>query len=68
MWHKDSRINILKLALQSHVRAPQAIDWDYYGNKTEGWVAQDLVDFAEKAAFAVWKRHGMLSITLTLYV
>lgn len=38
--------------------APGDVNWDYYGNKTEGWMAQDLVDLAEKAMFAAWKRHG----------
>lgn len=57
---KEHRIDILRLALQNHIHVPEAINWDYYGNKTEGWVAQDLIDFAEKASFASWKRHGMI--------
>ncbi|XP_043284431.1 peroxisome biogenesis factor 1 isoform X2 [Venturia canescens] len=54
---KEHRIDILRLALQKHIHVPEAMNWDYYGNKTEGWVAQDLIDFAEKASFASWKRH-----------
>lgn len=37
---------------------PGDMNWNYYGNKTEGWVPQDLVDLAEKAKFVAWKRHG----------
>lgn len=34
------------------------INWDHYGNKTEGWLIQDLVDMSDKAAFTAWKRYG----------
>lgn len=37
---------------------PGDMNWNYYGNKTEGWMPQDLVDLAEKARFVAWKRHG----------
>lgn len=34
------------------------MNWDYYGNKTEGWMVQDLVDLAQKATYVAWVRHG----------
>jgi hypothetical protein len=34
------------------------MNWNYYGNKTEGWMPQDLVDLAQKAKFVAWKHHG----------
>lgn len=37
---------------------PGDMNWNYYGNKTEGWMPQDLVDLTEKARFVAWKRHG----------
>lgn len=52
------RINILQLMLGDKLYTPGDVNWDYYGNKTEGWVFQDLVDMAKKATFAAWKRHG----------
>ncbi|XP_076222599.1 peroxisomal biogenesis factor 1 isoform X2 [Nomia melanderi] len=55
---KVDRIDILQLILGDKSYAPGDVNWDYYGNKTEGWMAQDLVDLAEKAVFAAWKRHG----------
>ncbi|XP_043511745.1 peroxisome biogenesis factor 1 isoform X1 [Frieseomelitta varia] len=55
---KVDRIDILQLMLGDKLYVPGDVNWDYYGNKTEGWMVQDLVDMAEKAAFAAWKRHG----------
>ncbi|KAK9306176.1 hypothetical protein QLX08_003068 [Tetragonisca angustula] len=55
---KVDRIDILQLMLGDKSYVPGDVNWDYYGNKTEGWMVQDLVDMAEKAAFAAWKRHG----------
>lgn len=55
---KADRIDILQLMLGDKLYVPGDVNWDYYGNKTEGWMVQDLVDMAEKAAFAAWKRHG----------
>lgn len=54
---KADRINILQLMLGDKLYTPGDVNWDYYGNKTEGWVFQDLVDMAKKATFAAWKRH-----------
>ncbi|CAK9814659.1 Peroxisome biogenesis factor 1 [Anthophora plagiata] len=56
---KPDRIDILQLMLGDKLYVPGDVNWDYYGNKTEGWMVQDLVDMAEKAAFAGWKRHGI---------
>ncbi|KAK1126053.1 hypothetical protein K0M31_005580 [Melipona bicolor] len=55
---KVDRIDILQLMLGDKLYVPGDVNWDYYGNKTEGWMVQDLVDMAKKAAFAAWKRHG----------
>ncbi|XP_053998101.1 peroxisomal ATPase PEX1 [Hylaeus anthracinus] len=55
---KVHRIDILQLMLGDKLYVPVDVNWDYYGNKTEGWMVQDLVDMAEKAAFAAWKRTG----------
>ncbi|XP_043256334.1 peroxisome biogenesis factor 1 [Colletes gigas] len=55
---KVDRIDILQLMLGDKLYVPGDVNWDYYGNKTEGWMVQDLIDMAEKAAFAAWKRHG----------
>ncbi|XP_017754802.1 PREDICTED: peroxisome biogenesis factor 1 [Eufriesea mexicana] len=55
---KADRIDILQLMLGDKLYVLGDVNWDYYGNKTEGWMVQDLVDMAEKAAFAAWKRHG----------
>ncbi|XP_076762251.1 peroxisomal biogenesis factor 1 isoform X2 [Xylocopa sonorina] len=55
---KADRIDILQLMLGDKLYVPGDVNWDYYGNKTEGWMVQDLVDMAEKAVFAAWKRHG----------
>lgn len=52
------RIDILRLTLEDKLCVPGDMNWNYYGNKTEGWVPQDLVDLAEKAKFVAWKRHG----------
>ncbi|XP_076242599.1 peroxisomal biogenesis factor 1 [Calliopsis andreniformis] len=57
---KVDRIDILQLMLGDKLYVPGDVNWDYYGNKTEGWMIQDLVDMAEKAAFSAWKRHGAL--------
>ncbi|XP_011877701.1 PREDICTED: transitional endoplasmic reticulum ATPase isoform X2 [Vollenhovia emeryi] len=55
---KVDRIDILRLTLEDKLCVPGDMNWNYYGNKTEGWVPQDLVDLAEKARFAAWKRHA----------
>nr|XP_033334649.1 peroxisome biogenesis factor 1 [Megalopta genalis] len=55
---KVDRIDILQLMLGDNLYLPRDVNWDYYGNKTEGWMVQDLSDFAEKAVFIAWKRHG----------
>ncbi|XP_015435576.1 PREDICTED: peroxisome biogenesis protein 1 [Dufourea novaeangliae] len=55
---KVDRIDILQLMLGDKLYVPRDVNWDYYGNKTEGWMVQDLVDLAEKTVFAAWKRHG----------
>ncbi|XP_012262867.2 peroxisome biogenesis factor 1 isoform X1 [Athalia rosae] len=54
---KEDRVDILKLALNKKLKVSNGINWDHYGNKTEGWMAQDLINFADKAAFTAWKRH-----------
>lgn len=56
--NQADRIDILQLMLEDELYVSGAVNWDYYGNKTEGWVVQDLVDMAEKAAFAACKRQG----------
>lgn len=48
----------MKLLLNKKLKISEEMDWNYFGNKTEGWVMQDLVDLTEKAAFHAWKRHG----------
>nr|XP_050857822.1 uncharacterized protein LOC127067205 [Vespula vulgaris]XP_050857823.1 uncharacterized protein LOC127067205 [Vespula vulgaris]XP_050857824.1 uncharacterized protein LOC127067205 [Vespula vulgaris]XP_050857826.1 uncharacterized protein LOC127067205 [Vespula vulgaris]XP_050857827.1 uncharacterized protein LOC127067205 [Vespula vulgaris]XP_050857828.1 uncharacterized protein LOC127067205 [Vespula vulgaris]XP_050857829.1 uncharacterized protein LOC127067205 [Vespula vulgaris]XP_050857830.1 unc len=53
---KADRIDILQLMLEDKLYVPGNVNWDYYGNKTEGWMVQDLVDVADKATFAAWKR------------
>ncbi|XP_076671558.1 peroxisomal biogenesis factor 1 isoform X3 [Andrena cerasifolii] len=55
---KVDRIDILQLMLGDKLYVLGDVNWDYYGNKTEGWMVQDLVDMAEKAAFAAWKRRA----------
>nr|XP_012225043.1 PREDICTED: peroxisome biogenesis factor 1 [Linepithema humile] len=55
---KVDRIDILRLTLEDKLCVPGDMNWNYYGNKTEGWVPQDLVDLAEKAKFVAWKRHA----------
>lgn len=55
---KVDRIDILRLTLEDKLCVPGDMNWNYYGNKTEGWMPQDLVDLAEKARFVAWKRHG----------
>lgn len=57
------RIDILQLMLEDKLYVPGNVNWDYYGNKTEGWMVQDLVDVADKATFAAWKRFGNKSRT-----
>lgn len=52
------RIDILRLTLEDKLCVSGDMNWNYYGNKTEGWMPQDLVDLAEKAKFVAWKRHG----------
>ncbi|XP_072762957.1 peroxisomal ATPase PEX1 isoform X2 [Anoplolepis gracilipes] len=54
---KVDRIDILRLTLEDKLCVPGDMNWNYYGNKTEGWMPQDLVDLAEKARFVAWKRH-----------
>lgn len=58
MTNQVDRIDILRLTLEDKLRVHGDINWNYYGNKTEGWMPQDLVDLAEKAKFVAWKRHG----------
>ncbi|XP_043494802.1 peroxisome biogenesis factor 1 [Polistes fuscatus] len=53
---KPDRIDILQLMLEDKLYVPGNVNWDYYGNKTEGWMVQDLVDVADKATFVAWKR------------
>ncbi|XP_011338168.2 peroxisome biogenesis protein 1 isoform X2 [Ooceraea biroi] len=55
---KVDRIDILRLTLEDKLCVPGDMNWNYYGNKTEGWMPQDLVDLAEKAKFVAWKRHA----------
>ncbi|XP_071557616.1 peroxisomal ATPase PEX1 isoform X1 [Temnothorax nylanderi] len=55
---KVDRIDILRLTLEDKLCVPGDMNWNYYGNKTEGWMPQDLVDLAEKARFVAWKRHA----------
>ncbi|XP_078046831.1 peroxisomal biogenesis factor 1 [Augochlora pura] len=55
---KVDRIDILQLMLRDKLYLSRDVNWDYYGNKTEGWMVQDLIDLAEKAVFVAWKRHG----------
>lgn len=55
---KVDRIDILRLTLKDKLCVPGDMNWNYYGNKTEGWMPQDLVDLAEKARFVAWKRHA----------
>ncbi|XP_015607346.1 peroxisome biogenesis factor 1 isoform X2 [Cephus cinctus] len=57
LLEKEDRINLMKSILEKKLKVSDEIDWDACGTKTEGWVIQDLVDVAEKAAFAAWKRH-----------
>ncbi|KAL6424824.1 hypothetical protein ACFW04_010032 [Cataglyphis niger] len=57
---KVDRIDILRLTLEDKLCVPGDMNWNYYGNKTEGWMPQDLVDLSEKARFVAWKRHGEL--------
>jgi len=52
------RIDILRLTLEDKLCVPGDMNWNYYGNKTEGWMPQDLVDLAQKAKFVAWKHHG----------
>ncbi|KYM98485.1 Peroxisome biogenesis factor 1 [Cyphomyrmex costatus] len=52
------RIDILRLTLEDKLCVPGDMNWNYYGNKTEGWMPQDIVDLAEKARFVTWKRHA----------
>ncbi|KAJ8684244.1 hypothetical protein QAD02_020036 [Eretmocerus hayati] len=54
---KEERVKILQSSFQDKLILSKEIDLNHYGDKTEGWVAQDLIDFANKAAFATWKRH-----------
>ncbi|KAI4503720.1 hypothetical protein M0802_001123 [Mischocyttarus mexicanus] len=54
---KPDRIDILQLMLEDKLYVPGNVNWDYYGNKTEGWTVQDLVDLADKATFTAWKRY-----------
>ncbi|XP_070158629.1 peroxisomal ATPase PEX1 isoform X1 [Polyergus mexicanus] len=54
---KVDRIDILRLTLEDKLCVPGDMNWNYYGNKTEGWMPQDLVDLSEKARFVAWKRH-----------
>lgn len=56
MINQEHRIDILRTRLKD--KLPEDMSWDHYGNKTEGWMPQDLVDLSEKAIFAAWKRHG----------
>ncbi|KAL0101615.1 hypothetical protein PUN28_019032 [Cardiocondyla obscurior] len=55
---KVDRIDILRLTLEDKLCVPGDMNWNYYGNKTEGWMPQDLVDLAERARFVAWKRHA----------
>lgn len=59
-FKKEDRVDFLRLTLKTKFCVSEEINWDYYGNKTEGWIAQDLVNMAEKAVFIAWKRHGMI--------
>ncbi|XP_018312210.1 peroxisome biogenesis protein 1 [Mycetomoellerius zeteki] len=55
---KVDRIDILRLTLEDKLCVPGDMNWNYYGNKTEGWMLQDIVDLAEKARFVALKRHA----------
>ncbi|XP_023248076.1 peroxisome biogenesis factor 1 [Copidosoma floridanum] len=54
---KAERMEILRSSLEDKLQLARTIDWEHYGNKTEGWVAQDLIVLADKGAFGAWKRH-----------
>lgn len=54
---QNHRISILQLALKCKLPLSDDIDWKFFGDKTEGWVVQDIADLAEKAIFAAWKRY-----------
>ncbi|KAG7207684.1 hypothetical protein KM043_009303 [Ampulex compressa] len=63
---KADRIDILRSMLEDKLYAPGDVNWDYYGNKTEGWMAQDIVDMADKATFAAWKRDGDAKVPIVI--
>ncbi|XP_011505732.1 PREDICTED: peroxisome biogenesis factor 1 [Ceratosolen solmsi marchali] len=54
---KEDKIKILQSHIEDKLDIAKDIDWAYCGNKTEGWVTQDLVNLAKKAVFAASKRH-----------
>ncbi|XP_051155362.1 peroxisome biogenesis factor 1 [Leptopilina boulardi] len=66
---KKDRIEILKVRVGDKMEVSGEINWNHYGNKTEGWLIQDLVDMSDKAAFTAWKRHvnDKLKSTITLF-
>ncbi|KYM85704.1 Peroxisome biogenesis factor 1 [Atta colombica] len=63
---KVDRIDILRLTLEDKLCVPGDMNWNYYGNKTEGWMPQDIVDLAEKARFVTWKRHERLKVPIIM--
>lgn len=65
---KVDRIDILRLTLEDKLCMPGDMNWNYYGNKTEGWMPQDLVDLTEKARFVAWKRHATGECKLPIIV
>lgn len=64
---QHDRIESMKLLLGKKLKISESVDWNYFGNKTEGWVMQDLVDLTEKAAFHAWKRHGNFLSPIIFY-
>ncbi|XP_018368488.1 PREDICTED: peroxisome biogenesis protein 1 [Trachymyrmex cornetzi] len=65
---KVDRIDILRLTLEDKLCVPGDMNWNYYGNKTEGWMPQDIVDLAEKARFVTWKRHAAERLKVPIIV
>ncbi|XP_015522385.2 peroxisome biogenesis factor 1 isoform X1 [Neodiprion lecontei] len=65
-FEKEDRMDILQLAMKSKLQISNDVDWNHYGNKTEGWTAQDLTKFVEKAVFSAWRRHVNSGLTTPL--
>ncbi|XP_034936999.1 peroxisomal ATPase PEX1 isoform X2 [Chelonus insularis] len=54
---KKDRLKIIRANLEhKQLDFDTTIDWDFIGDKTEGFIVQDIVDLVEKISYVAWRK------------